>query len=208
MNKFILAVLMVIGFSVGVAPAIAATATGEVRFSDVQNNAGDGVSSGATEYRAQFDDTINSLIYYGVEITTTQVDGNGFRAGGQTVVNRGKRDVSSKLVGKLGVSLPNLSGLTTKLYGEAGEVFSTGVSDHVIGAGVQVSYPLYRNLSALGGYRYRRTYVISDSVSENRWDIGVALNATKALSVGAKYYFTSVTNKNVNTLGLFVSYRL
>lgn len=157
--------------------AMAGTLQGEVRFGDVRN---DRNTVDSTEYRVQWDDSLNSFLNYGLELEVRQGDNAG--------------NVDSKMSAKLGPVLPTVVGFKPTAYAEVGRSFNRGDNYDFWGAGVNVSRNVIGAVSANVGYRHREGFGgASDKFVENRLNGGLSYNINDNNAVGVNYYRTTGT---------------
>jgi hypothetical protein len=180
-------------------PAMAGTLTAEAKFGDVRG----GAHPDATSYKLDYTTNVVGNVIAGAEVQVSQPEDGG----------RAK----TKLSAKAGYSLPEVLGIHTVAYGEAGEAFADKVTTRVgnrnvvtggnfefWGAGVKASRHIYGPLSVVAGYRHRESFKNHDGVDTDRLNAGLSYEVREGTSVTANYYRTRGT-ANLDTIGIAIS---
>lgn len=174
---FALAFLSVLGFSYSVANA------GEVKFQyDYVNGKHDG-----QQLKAEYNDTIFSMVSYGFELNTKQ--------------NFDNHEVGSQIVAKTGLKI-GFFGITFSPRVEIGHAFKSLDSGEFYGGEVRLTVPSgYDPVSVTTGVRYRDGINIQN-MKTIRTEFTTEYSLNKSSRVGVSYYHTELKDKS-NTVGVY-----
>lgn len=166
-------------------PAMAQSVTLEGRFADLQNN-----RDNATEYRAQYDNSL-AFLKYGVELTTKQGENDG--------------DIGSKIAVKAGVDLDGPLGFKVAPRAEVGYGLRTGDNFEFWGGSVALKRHVIGNVSAEAGYRHRQAFAGGNNFNEERLHGGLTLTLTEKTAINGTYYRTRGTTES-DAVGVGVTF--